>query len=402
MNVSPTGRPHRGCVRNSLERSRQPDPRSMPWLSWPRVGGSPSWRSPSSNRPMRASTSTSSSPRSSTSCGTGRWRSPPRRSPSWQASSRRTSSAAATGGDGPASASSSWVVAAAAFAVLSIPGNQLHGALFGAEEEEELSFLADALLDAWPRLHRCIARPHPIRPRRRAAHGGTDRSTGSGTVPRASPGTRRRRRKELEVMAHSQIARRQGWRRFAVLAAGVLVAATQMTAPVMAAPSRERPGAACRGGPRQPGLDDPARRARRPDRASRVRRCRRGRGRRGHRVQVDDQPRQHRHDDTANGEPGLRLLDVQDAGYPDSCKWASIAGLKSSAPVVAQGDETTFPSRRPRPAGRTLPRLGPRRWLQARRDTLLGAARGSRHGRSSRCSPCPSPPRRSRPRSSWT
>ncbi len=38
------------------------------------------------------------------------------------------------------------VVAAAAFAVLSIPGNQLHGALFGAEEEE-LSFLADALLD---------------------------------------------------------------------------------------------------------------------------------------------------------------------------------------------------------------------------------------------------------------
>ena len=38
------------------------------------------------------------------------------------------------------------VVGAAAFALLSIPGNQLHGALFGAEEEE-LSFLADALLD---------------------------------------------------------------------------------------------------------------------------------------------------------------------------------------------------------------------------------------------------------------
>jgi hypothetical protein len=38
------------------------------------------------------------------------------------------------------------VVTASAFAVLSIPGNQLHGALFGAEEEE-LSFLADALLD---------------------------------------------------------------------------------------------------------------------------------------------------------------------------------------------------------------------------------------------------------------
>ena len=38
------------------------------------------------------------------------------------------------------------VVAATGFALLSIPGNQLHGALFGAEQEE-LSFLADALLD---------------------------------------------------------------------------------------------------------------------------------------------------------------------------------------------------------------------------------------------------------------
>ena len=38
------------------------------------------------------------------------------------------------------------IVGAAAFALLSIPGNQLHGALFGAEEEE-LSLLADALLD---------------------------------------------------------------------------------------------------------------------------------------------------------------------------------------------------------------------------------------------------------------
>lgn len=30
------------------------------------------------------------------------------------------------------------------------------------------------------------------------------------------------------------------------------------------------------------------------------------------------------------------------AGYPDTCKWASIAGLRSGAPVAAQGDETTF------------------------------------------------------------
>jgi hypothetical protein len=38
--------------------------------------------------------------------------------------------------------------AAAAFALLSIPGNQLHGALFGAEEEAELSWIADVALDA--------------------------------------------------------------------------------------------------------------------------------------------------------------------------------------------------------------------------------------------------------------
>ena len=31
-----------------------------------------------------------------------------------------------------------------------------------------------------------------------------------------------------------------------------------------------------------------------------------------------------------------------DAGYPDSCHWTSISGLRSSAPVAAQGDETTL------------------------------------------------------------
>ncbi len=58
---------------------------------------------------------------------------------------------------------------------------------------------------------------------------------------------------------------------------------------------------------------------------------------------MDDQPRQHRHDDPAISSPGSGCSS-QDAGYPDSCKWASIAGLASSAPVVAQGDETTFPA----------------------------------------------------------
>lgn len=42
-----------------------------------------------------------------------------------------------------------WVlVAAVTFAVLSVPGNELHGTLFGAEDEEELSWLADLALDA--------------------------------------------------------------------------------------------------------------------------------------------------------------------------------------------------------------------------------------------------------------
>ncbi len=42
-----------------------------------------------------------------------------------------------------------WVlVATAIFAVLSVPGNQLHGTLFGAEDEAELSWLADVALDA--------------------------------------------------------------------------------------------------------------------------------------------------------------------------------------------------------------------------------------------------------------
>ncbi|MDT4947296.1 MAG: hypothetical protein QOH14_4029, partial [Pseudonocardiales bacterium] len=30
------------------------------------------------------------------------------------------------------------------------------------------------------------------------------------------------------------------------------------------------------------------------------------------------------------------------AGYPDSCHWSSIAGLRSSSPIMAQGDETTL------------------------------------------------------------
>ena len=33
----------------------------------------------------------------------------------------------------------------------------------------------------------------------------------------------------------------------------------------------------------------------------------------------------------------------QDAGYPDSCNWVSIAGVKSSAPIYTQGNQDDFP-----------------------------------------------------------
>ena len=45
-------------------------------------------------------------------------------------------------------AAAAWVaVTAVVFAILSVPGNSLHGALFGAEEEAELSPFADAVID---------------------------------------------------------------------------------------------------------------------------------------------------------------------------------------------------------------------------------------------------------------
>lgn len=50
-------------------------------------------------------------------------------------------------GRGPARPAAAWAaVAAVIFAVLSIPGNQLHGLLFGADEEP-IGWLEDALID---------------------------------------------------------------------------------------------------------------------------------------------------------------------------------------------------------------------------------------------------------------
>jgi hypothetical protein len=44
----------------------------------------------------------------------------------------------------------------------------------------------------------------------------------------------------------------------------------------------------------------------------------------------------------------------QDAGYPDSCNWVSIAGVKSSSPILTQGDQSDFASGLNLPEGKYL------------------------------------------------
>jgi hypothetical protein len=44
----------------------------------------------------------------------------------------------------------------------------------------------------------------------------------------------------------------------------------------------------------------------------------------------------------------------QDAGYPDTCDWVSIAGVKSSSPILTQGDESDFASGLSLPEGKYL------------------------------------------------
>ena len=72
----------------------------------------------------------------------------------------------------------------------------------------------------------------------------------------------------------------------------------------------------------------------------------------------------------------------QDPGYPDSCGWTSIAGLASSAPVAAQGDQSAFAGRRAvRAEARPLPHLGARGRLQARRHPVHDPDGRARHRR---------------------
>ena len=48
-----------------------------------------------------------------------------------------------------------------------------------------------------------------------------------------------------------------------------------------------------------------------------------------------------------SAEPGTGCS-PQDTGYPDSCKWVSIAGVSSSSPILTQGDQSDFPLQVPR------------------------------------------------------
>ena len=150
-------------------------------------------------------------------------------------------------------------------------------------------------------------------------------------------------------MDTSPITRRRGWRRFFAFAAVMVVAATQLAVPVVAAP---QPTVGSQTAARD-ALVNPTSTIKLDVHAART------------------EPRANGGDGVTEGDPVTAFkwminLDntgtttqrnpnagggcsTSDAGYPDSCKWASIAGLASSAPVVAQGDETTFPA-----AGLTL------------------------------------------------
>ena len=110
------------------------------WLALVAIGAS--------SRRTTASMSIWSCPRSCISGGTPPSRCRQQQSRSSLRRSHPSASTAARRRDRVA-ATVTWIaVTAVAFAVLSIPGNQLHGTLFGAEEEEELSPLADVVLDA--------------------------------------------------------------------------------------------------------------------------------------------------------------------------------------------------------------------------------------------------------------
>jgi uncharacterized repeat protein (TIGR01451 family) len=150
-------------------------------------------------------------------------------------------------------------------------------------------------------------------------------------------------------MVTSRIARRHDRRRFVVFAAGTLIAATQL-APVVAASTRpvSAPASA------RTALVNPTSTIHLDVVAARTEpRANGGTGvTKGQKVttfkwmiNIDNTGTTTQR----NPNPGSGCSPL-DANYPDSCDWASIAGLASSAPVYAQGDETTFPA-----GGLTLP-----------------------------------------------
>ena len=144
-------------------------------------------------------------------------------------------------------------------------------------------------------------------------------------------------------MDTSPLARRRGWRRFFAFAAVIVVGGTQLVVPVVAAP---RPTIGSQAAARD-ALLNPTSTIHLDVQAART------------------EPRANGGDGVTEGDPVAEfkwIINIDNTGtttqrnanpgsgcspldpnYPDSCDWASIAGLASSAPVFAQGDETTFP-----------------------------------------------------------
>ena len=93
---------------------------------------------------------------------------------------------------------------------------------------------------------------------------------------------------------------------------------------------------------------------------------------------------------TAQRVAGRRVHARASPGYPASCRWTSIAGVPGSSPGLHAGRPERLPAAASA-ARRSLPRLGARRRLQARRRALHRAAGAPPATSPSGCSPtrCP-------------
>ena len=326
----------------------------------------------------------------------------------------------------PAAAWLAWaVLAAVVFAVLSIPGNQIHGLLFGAEEETDR--LAGGRVQG--RFHRPgrVARgTRARRPagragiavRREPAGRGPDDPTGACRAGRAFHITRdhwihaRRRRsmsnqdsrasvsdgrgptrkKEHHAMAHPQLRSPILRRAFATLMSALMLAGmlAGIVAPVPVAAAtnhvtlsvvsaRTEPLALGGAGVTE---GDPIT---------------------AYKWMINEDNTGTT--TTRDAKPGRNCSAWMDAAhttpnadYPGSCDWASIAGLASSAPVVAQGDRGRRSTARPAsrcPTAATSSRCWPTATSSTAPISRLPCRRRPRDRR--RCSPARCRRPRSRP-----